>query len=117
VTKEGLDCVGAKREREDQGEILQKRAGGESSKMKRDRRIRDNLGAVRVGAEERRGEETLLIGMLVLLSMERGRAWAEQSRGADADGYGMGGLEREKKVFCSAAEVIKLTKVSCQLIE
>jgi len=58
-----------------------------------------------------------LIGMLVLLSMERGRAWAEQSRGADADGYGMGGLEREKKVFCSAAEVIKLTKVSCQLIE
>jgi len=49
--------------------------------------------------------------------MERGRAWAEQSRGADADGYGMGGLEREKKVFCSAAEVIKLTKVSCQLIE
>jgi len=54
VTKEGLDCVGAKREREDQGEILQKRAGGESSKMKRDRRIRDNLGAVRVGGEERR---------------------------------------------------------------
>ena len=42
--------------------------------------------------EERRGDTVDWYASTTVNGTGQGRAWAEQSRGADADGYGMGGL-------------------------